>query len=91
MEAYIYACAWKHMKAYKSIERSHLKRHTFWCDKAIHIKQPKVLVHLSSLNKISILRHISVHESAAKCEQHTSVVCTKNVPLLVWAMNVNSI
>ena len=29
MEAYINACVWKYMKAYKSIERSHLKRHTF--------------------------------------------------------------
>ena len=62
MEAYINACVWKYMKAYKSIDCSHLKRHTFWCDKAIHIKQPKALVRL---NKISILSHISDHESAA--------------------------
>ena len=61
---------WKHIKAYEDVykrmkEHSHLKRHTFWCDKAIHIRQPKALVHLSSLNKTSILSHISIHKSAA--------------------------
>ena len=51
MEAYINACVWKYMKAYKSIERSHLKRHTFWCDKAIHIKQPKASAMDITANK----------------------------------------
>ena len=29
MEAFMNAYVWKHTKAFESIERSHLKRHTF--------------------------------------------------------------